>query len=72
MNGEKGMDQADKNVALSALVRKNLIEKLTSRGIKETQDGTSIHELSHKALVREVVIATYRDRDIDSPDNSWF
>ena len=66
------MDRADKNAALSALVRKNLIEKLTTRGIKETQDGTSIHDLSHKALVREVVIAKYRDRDIDSPDNGWF
>jgi hypothetical protein len=66
------MSRADKNVALSALVRKNLIEKLTTRGIKETQDGTSIHDLSHKALVREVVIAQYKDRDIDNPENKWF
>lgn len=66
------MKRADKNAALSALVRKNLIEKLTTRGIKVTQDGTSIHELSHKALVREVVIADYKDRNIDSPENSWF
>ncbi|MDQ0412692.1 hypothetical protein [Mesobacillus stamsii] len=64
------MRKAD--AAMSALVRNNLIEKLTSKGIKETKDGTSIYTLSEKALVREIVISQYQERNIDSPDNGWF
>jgi thiamine monophosphate synthase len=64
------MKKAD--AAMSALVRNNLIEKLTSKGIREAQDGTSIYELSEKALVREIVISQYREKNIDSPDNGWF
>lgn len=60
------------DAAMAALIRNNLIEKLTSRGIKETKDGTSIYTLSEKALVREIVINQYRERNIDSPDNGWF
>jgi hypothetical protein len=60
------------DVAMSALIRNNLIEKLTSKGIKETNDGTSIYELSEKSLVREIVIAQYRERNTDSPENGWF
>ncbi|MCM3573317.1 hypothetical protein M3172_08925 [Mesobacillus subterraneus] len=64
------MKKAD--AAMAGLIRNNLIEKLTSRGIKETKDGTSIYTLSEKALVREIVISQYRERNIDSPDNGWF
>jgi Mn-dependent DtxR family transcriptional regulator len=60
------------DAAMSALVRNNLIEKLRYRGIKETKDGTSIYELSEKALVREIVIAQYQEVDIDSPENKFF
>jgi hypothetical protein len=60
------------DAAMSALVRNNLIEKLASRGVKETKDGTSIYELSEKALVREIVISQYRERNIESPENGWF
>lgn len=60
------------DAAMAALVRNNLIEKLTSRGVKETKDGTSIYTLSEKALVREIVISQYRERNIESPENGWF
>jgi hypothetical protein len=60
------------DAAMAALVRNNLIEKLTSRGVKETKDGTSIYTLSEKALVREIVIAQYKEVDIDSPENKFF
>lgn len=60
------------DTAIVALVRNNLIEKLTSKGIKETKDGTSIYTLSEKALVPEIVISQYREKNIDSPENGWF
>lgn len=60
------------NVALPELIRNNIIAELIERGIKVTEDGTSIFELTQKQLARELGKARYRDIDVDSPENKWF
>lgn len=61
-----------KEVALPALIRKNLLDQLNKRGISVTADGMNIHDLKNRDLARVLAIAQYREKNVDSSDNKWF
>jgi hypothetical protein len=50
----------------------SMISDLMAKGIRETKDGTSIHELDYYELRHELVLAEIRKTDIESPENKWF
>lgn len=48
------------------------IARLLERGITETKDGTSIHDLDYYSLRQELAVSDYRVKNIDSPENGWY
>jgi hypothetical protein len=61
------------NVAtLPDLKRNHIIERLLAKGIKETKDGTSIHDLSYRELKLQLSIARCLEIEVENGDNKWF
>jgi hypothetical protein len=52
--------------------RKIYLSRLLEKGISQTKDGVSIHDLDYYSLRRELVLSSYRETNIDSPENKWF
>jgi hypothetical protein len=57
---------------LPALKRNHIIERLLEKGIKETKDGTSIHDLSYRELKLQLSIAQCLEVEVEKDDNRWF
>ncbi|PLR93212.1 hypothetical protein [Bacillus sp. T33-2] len=54
------------------MTKQMFISKLLEKGITHDKHGTSIHDMDYYSLRQELVMADFRDRDVDSPDNKWF
>lgn len=54
------------------LKRKFVIERLLEQGITKSQDGVNIHDLDYDTLKYELVLAAYREIDIQAAANRWF
>jgi hypothetical protein len=54
------------------LKRKHIIERLLEKGIKETKDGTSIHDLDYKSLKMELSIAQCLEVEVEKDEHKWF
>jgi hypothetical protein len=52
--------------------QKNMVKELLAKGISETSDGTSIHDLDYYELRHELVLCEIRKTDVESPENKWF
>jgi hypothetical protein len=57
---------------LPELKRNHIIERLLAKGIKETKDGKSIHELSYRELKLQLSIARCLEIEVESSENGWF
>lgn len=53
-------------------MRKVFIQELLSRGFRENKDGKSIYEMDKDELQYELVLACFREADVEHPDNKWF
>jgi hypothetical protein len=52
--------------------RKFLIEELTKLKVFKSQTGKSIDELDYEELKYELVLASFREIDINSGEGKWF
>jgi hypothetical protein len=48
------------------------IQELLDKGITETKDGTRIESLDYYSLRHELVIAKFREIDVESQSNKYF
>lgn len=55
-----------------AAKREYLIEELTKKGVTVSQNGTDIRLCEYEELKRELVLASFREIDVEKPDNGWF
>jgi hypothetical protein len=62
----------DKVMVTKEAKRQIFISRLLEKGITTTKDGTSIYDLDYYSLRHELVMADFRDKDIESPENRWF
>jgi hypothetical protein len=54
------------------LKHKFVLEKLLEIGITESQQGISVYELDYDELKSELVLASFRQIDIQNDHNKWF
>lgn len=54
------------------LKQKFVLEKLLEIGITESQQGISVYELDYDELKSELVLASFRQIDIQNDQNKWF
>jgi hypothetical protein len=65
-------DSAKKADVIQGMKQKMILEDLLKMGITETQEGVSIYQLSYDDLKYELVMASFRQVDIDNDSNGWF
>ncbi|MCM3122757.1 MULTISPECIES: hypothetical protein [unclassified Mesobacillus] len=49
-----------------------VLEKLSELGVTKTQQGVPVHELSYEDMKYELVLASFREIDIQKDENRWF
>lgn len=49
-----------------------VIDELAKLGVTTTQGGTSITDCSYEELKYELVLASFREIDIQKDSNKWF
>jgi len=54
------------------LKRQIIIEDLRELNVTVSREGVPIEELSYDRLKEEMVLATFRQIDIEADDNEWF
>ncbi|WP_180968221.1 hypothetical protein [Cytobacillus massiliigabonensis] len=52
--------------------RNFILEDLLSLGITESQQGISVYELGYEDLKHELIMASFRQIDIQNDQNKWF
>jgi hypothetical protein len=52
--------------------RNFVLDQLKAKGITHSQDGTNIEDLTYDDLKYELVIATFKEIDVESSENKWF
>jgi len=52
--------------------RQIIIEDLRQLNVNVSREGVPIEDLSYDRLKEEMVLATFRQIDIESDDNEWF
>ncbi|KQL17656.1 hypothetical protein [Cytobacillus solani] len=62
-----------KKVNVHQEMKRNIIlEDLIALGIIESQQGISVYELDYDELKYELVMASFRQIDIQNDQNKWF
>lgn len=59
-------------MAHQKMKRNFVIEKLKEQGINHDEHGTSIHELDYDSLKYLLVLAAFKEIDVESSENKWF
>jgi hypothetical protein len=49
-----------------------VLEKLSELGVTKSQQGVPVHELSYEDMKYELVLASFREIDIEKEDSKWF
>ncbi|MBD7937165.1 hypothetical protein H9655_08985 [Cytobacillus sp. Sa5YUA1] len=49
-----------------------LLEELKGYGVTESQEGAPLETLSYDDIKHEIVLATFRRRDVEADGNRWF
>ena len=49
-----------------------VLKRLQELGVRESQQGQSIHDLDYEELKYELVLAEIRAVDVSSSENKWF
>lgn len=52
--------------------RNIVLNELLEKGITRTQDGRDIHTADYETLKYELVLQTFRERDLEADENKWF
>jgi len=52
--------------------QKTILDRLVELGVTESQDGISIYKLDYEELKYELVLAEFRQIDVDTDSNKWF
>jgi hypothetical protein len=62
-----------KKVTVHQEMKRNIIlEDLLALGITESQQGISVYKLDYDELKYELVMASFRQIDIQNDQNKWF
>lgn len=54
------------------LKRDFILELLKEKGVTHSQTGTSIHALDYESLKYELVLASFREIDVEGESSKWF
>lgn len=52
--------------------RQFILDRLKKLGVTHSQDGIPIHDLSYEELKYELVLAEFRQIDIETEAQKWF
>ncbi|WLR53574.1 hypothetical protein LC048_13685 [Mesobacillus subterraneus] len=61
-----------KNKLQQSLKVNFVLEKLSELGVTKSQQGVPINELSYEEMKIELVLASFREIDIQKDENRWF
>lgn len=61
------------SVKMQKQMKRNFIlEQLRAKGITHSQTGTRIDDLTYDDLKYELVLASFRDIDVEKQESKWF
>jgi hypothetical protein len=52
--------------------KQHFIQELLAKGFTENKDGKSIYDMDYEELKHELMMATFREQDIENDKNKWF
>lgn len=61
-----------KTLLINETKRNFILDRLKELNITHTQSGKPIHECDYDRLKEELVLASFRQRDIQADANRWF
>lgn len=54
------------------LKQKTVLDRLIELGVTKSQDGISVYKLDYEELKYELVLAEFRQIDVEVAENGWF
>ncbi|NRD80314.1 hypothetical protein HPT25_23615 [Bacillus sp. BRMEA1] len=63
---------ASTNQLHQELKHKFVLDKLRKLGVTHSQEGDPITELDYESLKYELVLASFKEMDVQSESNKWF
>lgn len=52
--------------------QKFVLERLLKMGVRQSQSGKSLHECDYETLKYELVLASFREIDVEHDLNRWY
>lgn len=57
---------------MQSMKQEMVLDKLLDLGITESQEGISVYKLDYEELKYELVLAAFRQTDVETDANGWF